>query len=94
MDANWMKHARSQHRTTFLALYNMRGPRGIHKQRDHKSEKGKRNIIDNNKSQDHLILYSSNQITKKEPTAEACVSKFDLSPIIFATMLLHNLKVL
>jgi hypothetical protein len=39
--------------------------------------------------------YSSNEITEKEPKSEAGVSKFDwhdLSPIILATMLLHNLK--
>ena len=40
--------------------------------------------------------YSSNQITKKEPKSDDCLSKFDwhdLSSIFLATMLLHNLKV-
>ena len=42
-------------------------------------------------------LYSSNQITKKDPKSHNRLSKFDmhdLSPIFLTIMLLHNLKVL
>ena len=44
-----------------------------------------------------LAIYSSNEITKKEPKSDARLSKFDwhdLSPIFLARMLLHNKKVL
>jgi hypothetical protein len=37
------------------------------------------------------VLYSSNQITKKEPKSEAR-DWHELSPIFLATMLFHNLK--
>ena len=46
---------------SLLSLQYKGGPRGIHKQRDHKSEKGKRNIIDDNHGRLLFItMYSVN----------------------------------